>query len=200
MDTSEGQGSDKAMIKKAVDDIFKATNDLGMSWVDPLVEFFSQVSKDYANNDRAKGSKRFAEIAQMLKTADSLDENVDEAGSAGSFTTRSGMKFRRFTKEDWYGWAGAEKLPDGSEPFIATGYADMSGLDWAVIISGQSGSDPINVQFYITSEEDGEMTGHDKSFKTLDDAKKAVALLEVPDSILPHNNGMNKAGWDYDEY
>lgn len=25
---------------------------------------------------------------------------------------------RRFTKEDWYGWAGAERFEDGSEPFI----------------------------------------------------------------------------------
>lgn len=27
-------------------------------------------------------------------------------------------EYRRFTKEDWYGFAGCEKFSDGSEPFI----------------------------------------------------------------------------------
>lgn len=26
--------------------------------------------------------------------------------------------YRRFTKVDWYGWAGATKFPNGSQPFI----------------------------------------------------------------------------------
>lgn len=29
------------------------------------------------------------------------------------------MIFRRFTKEDWYGWAGASKFPNGDEPLVA---------------------------------------------------------------------------------
>lgn len=28
------------------------------------------------------------------------------------------LGFREFTKEDWYGWAGAEEFTDGSQPLI----------------------------------------------------------------------------------
>lgn len=59
-------------------------------------------------------------------------------------------KIRRFTKEDWYGWAGAEKFENGSEPFIyerdmndgfveVTIIADKNGI--CVNISSNDGDD-----------------------------------------------------------
>jgi hypothetical protein len=48
--------------------------------------------------------------------------------------------FRRFVKNDWNGYAGADKLPDGTEPLIHSG----DGAD--IIVSGVDG-DKANVQF-----------------------------------------------------
>lgn len=41
------------------------------------------------------------------------------------------IKIRQFTKEDWYGWTGAERFEDGSEPLIFT--ADLSGAGIKII-------------------------------------------------------------------
>lgn len=47
-------------------------------------------------------------------------------------------EIRRFTKEDWYGWAGATQFSNGSEPFMYT--KDMSdGLVELCVIADRNG-------------------------------------------------------------
>jgi hypothetical protein len=53
------------------------------------------------------------------KTAGPIDVEAPEAAFAGG-------KLRPFTKEDWYGLAGAERFPDGTEPLIG----EVAVINW----------------------------------------------------------------------
>lgn len=58
------------------------------------------------------------------------------------------QKIRRFTKTDWYGYAGAERFNDGSAPFIYETTLD-DGQAEVVIIADKKG-----VEIDLVSEED----------------------------------------------
>ena len=63
------------------------------------------------------------------------------------------IDYRRFTNTDWYGYAGAEKFDNGSQPFIAEVY--LTGGE-AYIVADANG---IGVDFYSGEEEvDGPVT------------------------------------------
>lgn len=57
-------------------------------------------------------------------------------------------KIRRFTKTDWYGWAGCERFKDGSEPFIYE--HNLNNGETGVIIL----ADATGVAIYIGEDED----------------------------------------------
>ena len=92
---------------------------------------------------------------------------VEEATSGGGYLCEQSQpaRLRPFTKTDWYGFAGADKLPDGREPFI--GEIDVDTSEWppedleelgrniggekpfaTIIVSGDRFADkPVSVQF-----------------------------------------------------
>lgn len=89
---------------------------------------------------------------------------------------------RRFTTEDYYGFAGADLLPDGSRPFIAD--LDIRTTRWAggcIIISGdENRKSPI----YVTIElwgHDCETSAYARNFDTLDAALRFGAYM--PDKL-----------------
>lgn len=87
---------------------------------------------------------------------------------------------RRFTTEDYYGYAGADPLPDGSRPFIAD--LEISSSKWAggcIIISGDW-----KANFYVTIELWGHQYGtaaYARNFDTLDAALRFGAYM--PDKL-----------------
>lgn len=65
------------------------------------------------------------------------------------------MKFRRFTKEDWFGWAGACPFPaTKGEPFIATLKIKRGTMvmDAVALVSGE---EPGILEIDIFEDEDG---------------------------------------------
>ena len=42
--------------------------------------------------------------------------------------------YRRFTKEDWYGWGGATQFKNGQEPFIYEQKLNNGDVDMTVIV------------------------------------------------------------------
>lgn len=49
-------------------------------------------------------------------------------------TDRRPIDFKPFAKEDWYGFSGAERLPDGSEPLMNASTVTIDDQDAMVII------------------------------------------------------------------
>lgn len=81
-------------------------------------------------------------------------------------------KLRPFTKSDWYGYAGAEKFPDGSEPLI---YEDPGPYGGAVIVSYDSYTDDIIVEVDYINDDDS-VNGFVKTYQG--DREKAIADAE----------------------
>lgn len=89
---------------------------------------------------------------------------------------------RRFTTEDYYGFAGAELLPDGSRPFIAD--LEISSWKWdggCIIISGdENEKSPIYMTIELWSKE-CETAAYVRNFDTLDAALRVGAYM--PDKM-----------------
>ena len=58
-------------------------------------------------------------------------------------------EIRRFTKEDWYGWAGAENFKSGSEPFIY----ELELNDGAVELTAIADKNGLQVSLFCEDEE-----------------------------------------------
>lgn len=84
-----------------------------------------------------------------------------------------------FEKTDWFGWGGANKFPDGSEPLIAHG-------EFATMIVGGGDTPEDDPIVYIDYGDPDEGTAHfaTKGFETKDDAIRAghkyIGLLNEP--------------------
>ena len=66
------------------------------------------------------------------------------------------VEYRRFTKTDWYGYAGAEKFADGSQPFMAS--VDFEDGAGAIIISDANG---IGIDLYRADTDENKELGID---------------------------------------
>jgi len=69
------------------------------------------------------------------------------------------MELRDFTREDWFGYSGAERLDDGTGPFI--GDRELSpGIYLYVFVTGNEGrgenEGPVSVSAHIFSNADPE--------------------------------------------
>ena len=64
--------------------------------------------------------------------------------------------YRRFTKVDWYAWAGAEKFMGGAEPFIYEREMNDGKVALTII------ADNRGIEIDLYSEEDGENTTYNK--------------------------------------
>lgn len=89
-------------------------------------------------------------------------------------TTLEEGKLHRFTKTDWYGWAGAERFPDGSDPYI---YEDPETGN-AVIVSYDSYADDIVVEVEIWKD-DSEVIGFTKTYQ----GNRDQAIADAEDII-----------------
>jgi hypothetical protein len=60
--------------------------------------------------------------------------------TAAAAPEAAAVVFRPFTREDWYGFAGAERFADGAEPIIAEGKATMGDQrGWLLILDATGG-------------------------------------------------------------
>lgn len=66
------------------------------------------------------------------------------------------IEYRRFTKTDWYGYAGAEKFEDGSQPFMAS--VDFEDGAGAIIVSDANG---IGIDLYRADTDENKELGID---------------------------------------
>ena len=57
------------------------------------------------------------------------------------------LKLRRFSKEDWYGWAGASPFPNGEEPWI--------GEIKMITLGHDKGQEPHTCIILVSGEEPG---------------------------------------------
>lgn len=107
------------------------------------------------------------------KNVEDLGDDIFEGREE---TTEFDAVFKTFTKEDYWGYAGAEKLPDGSGPYIA--YTDAADI----IISGEGRH---NVLLDVESED----ASYLRSFNKNNTEVKDIAL----DIYIGLNKGKNLA-------
>ena len=64
------------------------------------------------------------------------------------------VEARKFTKNDWYGWAGCSKLPDGSGPFISNHerYTVLLSGNEEYIESGSNLDCNISVSYFVDDD------------------------------------------------
>lgn len=76
------------------------------------------------------------------------------------------LGFRRFTKVDWYGMAGAESFLDGSDPLIFYGPEDADGFGWYAIIDASG----IHAERYdpVGTASEGAWIGEDRRYDAHD--------------------------------
>jgi len=89
------------------------------------------------------------------------------------------VKARRFTKEDWEGYAGAEKFPDGSEPFF-TQRVNKSGSTVDMIATSEGVDAYI---FEIIGEQDNTTTQWYRLAAPLS-AKASEAVLNALPEVI----------------
>lgn len=123
-----------------------------------------------------KESRQKHESKKDKKSCEECDKTIKEG------------KLHPFTKNDWYGWAGAERFPDGSDPYI---YEDPDTGN-AVIVSYDSYSDDIVVEVDIWRNE--EVVGYSRSYQG--DLKKALADAESLISKGSLRSGDLGDGWE----
>lgn len=70
------------------------------------------------------------------------------------------IPMRRFTKYDWYGWAGAQRFKNGAEPLVGEMFINVCQYEACVLIS---------------AEDICEITIYDGASKKLDDT-----ILQAP--------------------
>ena len=95
---------------------------------------------------------------------------------------------KRFEREDWYGWAGAEQFPDGSEPVIFNGVVDYRGKVEPVTVVG----DRNGVEVHVGEDpvEPLEVVGR-RGFFTAEEIDDVVGLLK----LHPRVNFLRKLGF-----
>lgn len=83
--------------------------------------------------------------------------------------------FRRFESGDWNGYAGAENLPDGSEPLI------YNGTNFDIVIGGnEDGSEGVDVQVTGYFDATEEEFIYDKQFNNVDRAVNYATRTLIP--------------------
>lgn len=109
------------------------------------------------------------------------DESCNESQSTG--------KLRPFNQNDWYGFAGAEKFPDGSSPLI---YEDPSDNGGTVVVSYDSYSDDVAVEVDYINPDGRTMTGFVKTYQGNKDQAIADAEEIISKGVLSSLENANK--------
>lgn len=145
-------------------------------WYDSLTDYARKKFDDYMADEGYPDmvtdlSNQDIEYLMMEFNPDYFeDEQTDDYDESCKDGICEG-KLHPFTKDDWYGYAGAEKFPDGSDPLI---YSDPE-TDNTVIVSYDDYTDDIIVQAILVDDE-GEGTSFTKTYQ--DDRQKAIADAE----------------------
>lgn len=130
-----------------------------------LFKNITELSSKYTNGENSPKL-----ISELIS---SMEEGIKELKNSTTISdmvldSLSGTKFRKFEKEDYYGY-DPEKFSDGSEPLIAT-------LDNADILVSD---DSISVDFVDDNDEDREFIIESGSVKkTVENAKLALSICE----------------------
>ena len=121
------------------------------------------------NIERAKSILEAAGYKVEMKRGDDLRESYEGA---------SIEPFRPFTKQDWYGYAGAEKIK-GAEPLI------FSGDNSEIIISADvDESDLCDLQVYAGDSDSGYFSDPMPFLQALSAGKEAAALDDDEEKII----------------
>lgn len=150
-------------------------------WYDSLTDYARKKFDDYMADEGYPDmvtdlSNQDIEYLMMEFNPDYFEEQTTEDydESCKNESCEDGIcegKLHPFTKNDWYGYAGAEKFPDGSDPLI---YSDPE-TDNTVIVSYDDYIDDIIVQAIFVDDE-GEGISFTKNYQG--DRQKAIADAE----------------------
>lgn len=88
--------------------------------------------------------------------------------------TTNRNKVRRFTQNDWYAWAGAEKFNEKSDPWI---YEQKLGECELTAIADKNG-----LHIYLYSDEEDETLGYEKSM-SLTAIRAQGELIHLADEL-----------------
>lgn len=182
----------KNINERYIDDWYYGLSKEEQEQVDHLLDIYygkGTMLDDLESDECDELMDRFEMMKESRQKHESKKDKKDKKSCEECDKTIKEGKLHPFTKNDWYGWAGAERFPDGSDPYI---YEDPDTGN-TVIVSYDSYSDDIVVEVDIWGE-DEDVAGYSKSYQG--DLKKALVDAESLISSGALSSGELGDGWE----